>query len=909
MTTFLEEVVIDLLQKTLDFSTYRIVMPSKRAGLFLKNHFSNHSHSTHFLPEILSIEEWIEDLAKTAISPNTELLFALYETYLQLPIQKKESFSDFVKWGQILLQDFNEIDRYLIDAKAVFADLTAAHKIEAWSRSEDPTRLIKNYIQFSKSLFPLYQAFQKQLEQKQLAYQGMVYKKASENIAAHLEQSKYNYCFIGFNALNHAERKLIQTSLQQQRATIYWDTDQSFLEDPIHKAASFLRQHQKWTYFEKNDFQFVGNHYKQPKNIHLFGVPKQYAQANKIANILERIPPEDLQSTALVLGDENLLDPLIHSINNPSQALNVTMGYPLERTNLASLFELLFATYQKTHAKGWYHQPLVQLLCHPYMQQLLQGSKNNIATKLIEDIQKNNRIHLSTAYISQQLEDQSAAVSTLFRHPNPKPLQIVTACKNLILALKEKYEKQADAALVLEHLYCFHSLFQQVSDLIQQYPYLETLQDLKHLYKEILQSETVDFEGEPLQGLQIMGMLESRNLDYETVIISGLNEGILPAGKSHNSFFPFDLKIAYELPTYAEKDAVYTYHFYRLLQRAKNIYILYNTEPDVLEGRERSRFVSQLLSDPIHHSKIQHQIWSPDFETQTSRLQHIPKSKAQLQALDKVCEKGISASALTTYVRNPIDFFNRYLLGIRQSDTVEETIASNTMGTIVHDSLEDLYQPMVGKVLTEPMLKKALQLVSEKVMEKCQLHYKHGDVSSGYNYLIAQVAIRYIQQFIQSEIRLCNKHQIEILSLEASHEHQFVLPKLNKTIRLRGFIDRIDRFDGITRIIDYKTGTVDAKKLHIRDWDCLIDNYDYSKAFQVLFYTLLVTKGKIDKSIQAGIISFRNSKSGFMAFNAATPLVSQEDLDLFCEQLQHLLLELYDLQIAFEEKEIPSLPF
>jgi len=416
-------------------------------------------------------------------------------------------------------------------------------------------------------------------------------------------------------------------------------------------------------------------------------------------------------------------------------------------------------------------------------------------------------------------------------------------------------------------------------------------------------SETLDFQGEPLQGLQIMGMLESRNLDFETIILTSVNEGILPSGKSNNSFIPYDLKKAYNLPTYKEKDAVYTYHFYRLLQRAKHIYILYNTEPDVLEGGEKSRLIHQLLTEDLL-ATVKSTVTSPAIETSTKESVAIVKDQDFIDRLQALATNGFSPSSLSTYIRNPIDFYKKYILGIDDPLVVEESIAANTFGTVIHDTLEALYLPFIGQMLTQEKLEKTIEQIPVIVKKHFSKHYLEASSLHGKNLIALQVILRYIENFVRSEIAFLKDHKVEIIALEKKMEHLITVPELPFPILLKGKIDRIDRVDGTTRIIDYKTGVVKAGDVRFTDWDDLTLEYKKNKAFQLLCYSLLYAQEAKATNFTAGIIPFKSLGSGILLLKEGKEtMINEETLATFSIQLKKLILELFSLETVFIEKE------
>ncbi|MEM1001500.1 MAG: PD-(D/E)XK nuclease family protein, partial [Bacteroidota bacterium] len=462
----------------------------------------------------------------------------------------------------------------------------------------------------------------------------------------------------------------------------------------------------------------------------------------------------------------------------------------------------------------------------------------------------------------------------------------------------------------LEYLFKFHTLFNKLNDLNKHYGYLKSLESLYVVYKELLNSETLDFKGEPLRGLQIMGMLESRALDFETVIITSVNEGILPGGKTPNSVIPFEIKLEYNLPTYKEKDAVYTYHFYRLLQRAKNVHLIYNTEIDTLKGGEKSRFINQLEVEAIHN--IKHQVLSADVTFETPELKTISKNQAIVSKLMEVGQSGFSPSALTKYVRNPLEYYYQYVLGVKETETVEEYIAANTLGTILHESLETLYKPFIGKALTIEALTKSKGSISKIVDQGFIEHYGKGNYDSGKNLIAFEVAKRYLHNFIASEQQsLRQGHIIKIVALEYEDKVTIPIKGLDQTIQLKGTVDRIDLFNGQLRIIDYKTGRVNAVDVAIYDWEELITDYGKSKAFQLLCYAYIYWKSTgVSLPIEAGIISFKNLKSGVLKFGEKPsvrgkldPLITEDTLLQFEELASQLILEILDVNQPFKEKE------
>ncbi|WP_053976728.1 PD-(D/E)XK nuclease family protein [Mangrovimonas xylaniphaga] len=920
MTSFIEDVIVDLYQKGLNIPQLIFVLPSRRAGVFLKHQLSKHSTQTFFAPEIVSIEEFVETLSDLHYITNTELIFEFYEVYLKLTDKEnQESFDEVSKWAQMLIQDFNEIDRYLIPPAKIFDYLSAIKEIEHqhWSLDENPSTFVKNYLLFWNQLKHYYNTLQTQLLEQNKGYQGLVYRKAVDNLEQFTSDHPNNkYIFMGFNALNKAEETIIQELLQQDLAHIYWDIDETFIQNREHDAGLFIRQHKAtWPYLKQHPFNWLHHHYTKPKNIKVTGVPKNVSQIKYIGELLLKLDSESLKKTAIVLGNEELLLPLLNSIPKSIGAVNITMGLPLKSVPLVALFDQLL----KLHIKGgdnFYYKDALAVLSNQFVRPLLNEAKIKVAD-VISTIEENNIIYLNLDKLITLFEGEyNTVLSLLFGPWKDNPNRALENCFKLISLLKSYLDQDKPSnMLALEYLYRFNALFNELSLLNSEHKHIKTIATLYSFYKELLSTETLDFQGEPLEGLQIMGMLETRALDFESLIIASVNEGILPAGKSHNSFIPYDVKLENKLPTYKEKDAVYTYHFYRLLQRATNAHILYNTEIDALNSGEKSRFITQLEIEGIH--PIQHKVVTPKVPKITKQLKTIKKTDAVLEQIKRLSNAGFSPSSLTNYIRNPMDFYTQKILGVKTYEDVEESIAANTLGTVIHNTLEDLYKPHIGEFLKPEDLEGMKPKIDAWVKKHFKETYKEGDISTGKNLIIFEVAKRYVWNTINlelNELRLGN--EIKIIALEKGFRTLLDIPELDFPVYLTGKVDRIDEYNGITRIIDYKSGKVDQSKVEVVEWEDLTTDYDkYSKSFQVLTYALMMHSVPEMKTenLEAGIISFKNLNAGFLkfakkdkpgAYAKKDQLITSETLENFSEVLKNLILEICNPDIDFIEREV-----
>jgi len=406
-----------------------------------------------------------------------------------------------------------------------------------------------------------------------------------------------------------------------------------------------------------------------------------------------------------------------------------------------------------------------------------------------------------------------------------------------------------------------------------------------------------------------MGMLETRTLDFDTVIVTSVNEGILPAGKTNNSFIPYDVKKEFDMPTFKDKDAVYTYHFYRLLQRAKNSYLTYNTEPDVLEGGEKSRFINQLLTDENINPYIKHQIATPKIPIKKSVEKKVAKTALLLEQLKTMANSGFSPSSLTNYITNPYTFYKQNVLKIQEVAKVEETIAPNTFGTIVHDVLEELYTPLIGQTLTEKSLLE-IKNSAERIVQKHFLKtYSDSTIDKGQNLIIFKVILKYILSTIDYEIKQITNHDIRIIGLEQNLQVTLNLPELGFPIRMKGKLDRVEYRNGEIHIIDYKTGNVTLSELEISSFTDLITTDKKTKAFQLLCYALMYHSIAQNQNIRASILPIKKINSGLLDFcikEGSRPLTKNKSIDdsvlqEFEKILTQLILEIFDPETPFQD--------
>ena len=944
MQSFLEKTVKYLYDKYGDdISELCIILPNRRAGLFLKTHLANNLKKTFWSPEIYATEDFVALLAGLEIADATTLLFELYETVKNVNKNETESFDEFSKWGQILLSDLNEIDSYLVDATQLFGNLKDIKELEAWSLNteEGLSDFQKQYLCFWQSLKAYYFDFNKRLLDKHLAYQGLAYKIVASTIEERVNKHPWKkIIFAGFNALNKAEEQIIEELLNIGKAEIIWDTDSYYINDTRQEAGKFIRKYNNLGSFKKSPHKnnvFDDNLLStEDKHITIIGAAKNVAQAKVAGNLVAEFQKQydSLQNTALVLADENLLFPVLHSLPENIEDINVTMGYPLKNTPVAGYFDLVFNLHinaiklsQGKEKYSFYHKDLLKLLSHPFTNILIfDKAFHNSVKPVIKAIQDKNIVFAAFStlekIITEKQENTFEILRPIFKHWQ-KPTNAIECALYLIETLKNAIVAQGNDAsknkanLELEYLFAFTKIIKRIQTLMTDYPgSIPDLKTLQNILRQIVKGTTLPFYGEPLMGLQVMGMLETRTLDFENIILLSCNEDILPSGKTMNSFIPFELKRYFGLPTYSEKDAIFAYHFYRLIQRAKNIYLLYNTESDALGSGEKSRFLTQLIHElpkVNKHVLIEEKLVNiPVAIDNIGNVITIKKSSVIIELLNVKAEKGFSPSLLNTYRNCSLQFYFQAIAGLREVDEVEETIGADTLGNAIHEVLETLYQPFIGKKIKGTDIKEIKKLVETLTISVFEKEYSKTEISCGKNLLTIKVALKFLNNFLDSEfkfINICEQEGKPLIIKELEQKLESSVTIGNQLIKLHGKADRIDSVGSLLRIIDYKTGLAESKELKFEGWGDIKTESKLAKSFQLLMYAWMVQKMNpvIQDNMVSGIITFRELSAGLKTVKINNnDLLNIAVLMKFEEQLKNILVEIFNPEIEFTQTADPN---
>lgn len=914
-----------------------MVFPNRRAGLFFNKYLSGLAEKPVWAPRDYTISDLMVELS--SLEPADELftLFELYEIYCQEK-NVRESFDEFYFWGEIMLSDFDDIDKYLVNAPKLFQNISDLKSIEDQFSylSEDQIRIIKRFWQnFEpgrsskhkdqfldtwKVLNNLYSKLRQKLQNKKIGYEGMIYRNVAENLgnSETLTVPFLKVFFIGFNALNECEKVLFRHLSSKGIADFFWDYDDYYLKNNRHEAGRFIRMNIKEFGSAINNFSHTS--LTGQKEIRIISVPSTVGQAKVLPELLADM--NDIShETAIVLADEKLLVPVLHSLPETTGEFNVTMGYPVNETPVYSLVELIIDLQnncRKYSDQNWrfYYRDVLAILNHPL---IYQGLEMEI-DELIKEITGRNKIFIT----GKELHKNFLLGSIFTRIDEAKQIP------DYLLGILEKLARDnigqdhSYKTLESEIIFQLYIRIKRLKEVIDESNiHLNTL-TLFRLLRKTLMHTRIPFSGEPLAGLQVMGVLETRGLDFKNLIILSMNEDIFPGSPVSHSFIPHHLRFGFNLPTIEHQDAIYAYYFYRLIQRAKKITLIYNSKTEGLSTGEKSRFIHQLLFDPVF--SVDEKVIAYNIQANPEKPVLISKGGMVTDILNEyisgnVNKKFLSPSALNVYIDCSLRFYFRYIARLKEPEEVAEEIDQLLFGNMLHAAVNKLYKPFRSEQITDLLLR---ELANNKEAIHSAIHYafnqEYQSVSDagkaeieGRNLIIHEILTQYLIQIMRADISYT---PFSIIDMEGSYAFDIPIHRENALIHVKigGKIDRIDNVGHEIRIIDYKTGKVDRK---ISDLDDLFD-HDLKDRNHAVFQTLLYAKlfhcsgREQDKAIVPGLYSIRElSNDDFDYHILAGSQKNREKItdykvldEPFTKNLTGIIEEIYDNDTGFRPTQI-----
>lgn len=879
-----------------NFSRLCLVFPSRRAGLFFKQYVSKIIDKPIWLPDIYALEDFVVHKSGLTLSDPLELIARLYKVYKSIEKDKAQPFSEFISWGNMLLGDFDEIDQYMADGAKVFQYLDEIKAMKHWNPDGKPlTPFEQDYLRFYNSLAPCYAMFREELLKYNEGYFGLAFDKLLQDIHNKSFAEWDSIVFAGFNALTAAEEKLLKHLIDSGKAELYWDADDYYLSDPRQEAGRFLRE-----FIEKNTFgelNWIGNSLSTgEKSVSVIGVPGNVGQAKLAGELIQKLIEKKGTSDgiALVLVDEGLLLPVLNSIPEGTGDFNVTMGFPLKQTPVFSLINIILAMFANAQRFAqpkpdaqpgdlpitrFYYKDIQRFLSHPFIvsAQKQKGFPGKADTAIVnKSFYFSGELFLLLNGINTSLSDVFKPYLDINRVESGDVISLVRDIIGYLRNAFSPVENQDNIGkgkiqpIELEYLFHAAELCSKLDVILKDPDLKPDIETVQSLVSNLIAGKRLPFYGEPLNGLQVMGMLETRLLDFTDIIMISVNEGLLPKGKHQTTFIPDEVRNHFGMQRYSERTAVFAYHFYRLMQRVENAWLIYNTEGDELGGGEKSRFVSQMLYEmPKANPKINisEQTLSVVPGSTNAGEISVVKTPEVLARLRQLADRGLSPTALAMYMKCTLQFYFSQVLRISEPDQVSETIDAATLGEIVHDALHKAYAAKKDAVITPEILAATLPLAIHHVREAFSVKFNTDELSTGKNLLIVKVAENMVKRFLLAEKKYLEQTRtnIEIVMLEEDlHSSIEIADPLSGEVfkvKIHGKADRIDRIGGITRIIDYKTGIVETKDLKIDQIASFQQKDDSGKLLQVLAYALMYSDMQAMPPAQliSGIISLRKA--------------------------------------------------
>lgn len=939
MKKFIEEIAQYIKEKEYNLSNLTVVIPSRRAKKYIQKALFETYNKPIFSPEIITIDQWVRQHTNEVIIDKTRAVFKLYKIHEKLAGKENKGLDEFLRWGKTLLNDFDEIDRYELSSKQLFRNLKDVRELEAWNVDEENmTERQKRFLIFWESLPGYYKAYKDMLYSENALNMGAAYKKLSENIDVLFTKNKeQQFIFAGFNALSKAEMSIVKQLIKMGRAKFFIDVDDFYFKDKNHEAGLFLRT--ICDEFGLSKTPFIKNQISsQQKNIEVINCTQSTGQAKSVATLLlDEIPVNELSETVLLLANEEMIVPVLKNIPNKIKEANITLGLPLKNTALKSWCDLLFnmqENYTRFNTKSLYYKDFLKLIKHPFLLAIFTEDDKNELVLLEQFIAHKNWLflNLEKVKLSESAKEVLTLTAQVWNQTDKNYPKLATRAIRQLNSKLFQLIKGETYTLEKAILYNFDKSLVKLTNILDEFEPELSFKTFKSIFNEHWGSESLAYYGNPLDGLQIMGLLETRLLDFKNVIIIGLNEGSMPPNNPIQTLIPMDLRRFHGLPTPREKQGLFAHHIYRMFHHAEKIWITYSSASHAMGVDEPSRYLHQIKLE-MARSNANITYTEKDYTIkdteQSSEKISIHKSDAILNRLDDYFQARTSASALNKFLACPLDFYYRYILGFGEEKEVEEDIEANNFGSFIHNTLEKLFEPFAryDQTLKEKKGYKNVTPFDVDVMLKSfptllQAEFiKHFDnkkehLTTGKNFLSIQVA-----EFLMKKILTKQKKELEVepsakLFIECvegnfSKEIKVEVEKEIKTIRFTGFIDRIDDYLENIRILDYKSGKCDEDKVKIpgvskgktavETLKKTLESKHY--VFQLLIYNMLYKESFPNQPYpkQTGIISMVNiDESPFYLTNKLTDNDTDKLMAVFEETIHSIIQDIYNVDLPFE---------
>lgn len=888
-----------------------VVLPSRRACSVLTQYLmESYPEQAFLLPEVISINEFWTRLSGFAVPDSDILLLELYEIY-QKHWPEEISFEDFLPWGKMMLSDFDEIDKYNVDAKKLFTIVQDIKEIDEHFKIDEELKEImrhfwkvvhadkpyeQSFIKTWEVVGKIYEDFGQILKNKMLAYEGLAFRtyyqeiKNTDNIA--LPYSHIH--FVGFNAFAELDVLLIKKLSDFSEISMYWDVDDYFMDNHHHEAGDFLRLY-KTLFLGIKSFWQDGNILSTRKKYHLHGAPLHQGQVKVAADILKKyIAVNDGKRTGVVLCEENILESFLYELKG-LDLTNITMSFPVGESSVTDWLEIL---YRINSSETIHKSELNRLFKHSYFRILVDD----------ENVRLFKRRFLDSSVFFFGKKNLSGHIDSLLTGNEERLVNLGGLCRFWVRSLEKLKENIEGQNQQLEIIIPY--FIQAIYDKQVILEPFETKVSFKAIYQLLLshiKSIAVPFLSDQKMPVQVMGFLESRLMDFDRVIIIGANEEILPRSRRGNSYIPYNLRKPFGLPTLKAFDGIYAYHFYRLLKRSDESHLIFNNVPGE-QPFERSRFLGQILLElNTPENIITRTSWS--YPLSDSQADKVPDEntgqiiiKKTPEHIESLQSRRYSQSALALYLRCPVQFYLKYVAGIEEPRETQEIMDAGSFGNVLHKTIEILYQDFLEQKVTADKIRAKLPLLEITLKEAFETEYQSFNQLKGQNLLAYDIILQSLKKIIETDIKMAEDEPFEILFLEGELQQSITLND-GPEIAFQGKIDRVDKIGSGLRILDYKTGKVELAN-DLSDLSKIFERFNHTtkpQTFQGLFYQFLLT----ESAAIIGFYSIRDLTKGIQYLNDGLQIPA-ETQTMFVDELRNLLEEILNPEIPFVQNTNPD---
>ena len=939
MEPFLKLVAQDLFSRYGDdLEKVNLVFPTRRAGLFFAKYLATMVAKPLWHPPVLSISDMMLKTSGYRLADQLSLVLELYKVYTRV-MKSEESFDKFYFWGEVMLMDFDTVDKYRVDSSMLFRNIKAIKELEGkfdavtdeqrealsafihLFEAEEKSEIRSRFLTIWDVLGSIFQEYKDHLHTQGLVYEGMAYRTAAEQFdsGSVAGLSEGTYAFIGFNALNDCEKSLFKYFRREDRALFYWDYDTYYTHDDVQEAGNFMRANMH-LFPNAIGVQHFSN-LKNERQITVVGSPTGVAQAKVIPALLSEIESKGGkldENCAIVFPEEQYLMPVLRSLPSNLERLNITMGYPIRETPAFTLLDFLMKLQQGARPGGeevrFYIRDVLSVLGHPYLSLVESDATQRLRKSLVDE----NRIYPKASSLHE-----CALLASIFS-PVTTGQQALQYLRGIVMSIAKSLagltqnETQSDSSrLDLEYLYALYQSITRLVDLLEAEKTEISLKVAGQLVRKVFSQQRVSFKGEPLAGLQLMGFLETRALDFKNLIILSMNDDALP-GKHHNpTFITPSLRTAFGLPDYKHQEAIYAYYFYRLIQRSERIFLVYKNRTDGPQTGEVSRYILQLRMEngmTVEERSINFGLNLPEPVSM-----EVVKDDSIMEKLntylDETSDKYLSPSALTTYITCPLRFYYRYILGLKEIEEATEEVDSPLFGSILHQAMYQLLSGFVGKEISESQLAtmaKDKGSISKAVDAAFRIEFmkgeKEGDLQLlGRNLIVKDVVESLVCKMLTLDAK---RAPFTIVELEEKHTERISFPLNRKTpsVAIGGMVDRLEQADGTYVIIDYKTGAYKDKGIFSKVEDLFNPEYigKQKEVFQTLLYSRVVNNRFPQSRVRPALWFVRQPDSDyrpgvfFKDMKNINPVTAFSDFEEeFNQNLGTLLGELFNEAVPF----------